>query len=58
MKSKFVYAVILISVILVSPVVHGDPIVIKPGTTEVRIQTSSPFWTGNIYYGMFTPGIH
>jgi hypothetical protein len=38
--------------------VHGDPIAIKPGTTEVRIQTSSSFWTGNLYYGAFSPGIH
>ena len=58
MNSKFVCAVVLISAVLFTPLVHGDPIAIKPGTTEIRIQTSSPFWTGNIYYGTFSPGIH
>jgi hypothetical protein len=43
---------------LSSPLVHGDPIAIKPGTVEGRVQTSSSFWSSNLYYGAFSPGIH
>jgi hypothetical protein len=58
MKSKFVFTVILIAAVLVAPVVFGEPIALKPGTVEGRIQTSSAFWTGNFMYGSMSPGIH
>ena len=58
MKSKFLFTMILIAAVLFSPLANGDGIAIKPGTVEGRIQTSSSFWSGNLYYSMFSPGIH
>ena len=58
MKSKFVFAVIVILTLLCSPLVHGEPIAIKRGTVEGRIQTSSSLWMGGYYYWPTSPGIH